>query len=88
MQFPLTAEILDICHRVRAAGGRALLVGGWVRDALFDHPSKDHDIEVYNLDPETLRSLLLETGRVDTVGKASRYIRYQSRIPITATEWR
>ena len=70
MKFAVTTDVLNICQRVSAAGGRALLVGGRVRDALLGHPSKDHDIEVYNLDPERLLSLLQEIGRVDTVGES------------------
>jgi tRNA nucleotidyltransferase (CCA-adding enzyme) len=70
MKVPVTPEILQLCERVREAGGRALLVGGWVRDALLGRPSKDHDIEVYNLDADRLHSLLQDIGRVDTVGES------------------
>ena len=36
-----------IAAEVRDAGGRALIVGGWVRDRLMGRDSKDIDIEVY-----------------------------------------
>jgi tRNA nucleotidyltransferase (CCA-adding enzyme) len=59
-----------IATRVRAAGGRALVVGGWVRDRLLGRPSKDVDIEVYGVPAERLRELLQEFGRVNVVGES------------------
>ena len=53
-----------IAGRVAQAGGRALFVGGVVRDALMDLDSKDIDIEIYGLKPENLKSLLAEMGTV------------------------
>jgi tRNA nucleotidyltransferase (CCA-adding enzyme) len=47
-----------IARGVRDAGGRALIVGGWVRDQLLGHPSKDIDIEVFGLDAGRLRAVL------------------------------
>ena len=41
--------VLRIAELLRNGGGRALLVGGCVRDALLGHKSKDFDIEVYGL---------------------------------------
>jgi len=40
-----------IAEAVRAAGGRALIVGGWVRDRLMGRPSTDIDMEVYGVAP-------------------------------------
>ncbi len=62
--------IRAIAERVRDAGGRAFVVGGWVRDMLLDRPSKDVDIEVFGLDPAVLKSLLRRMGRVSTVGES------------------
>ncbi len=59
-----------IAEAVRSAGGRALIVGGWVRDQLLGHTSKDVDIEVYGVPPGELRSLLLRFGPVNTVGES------------------
>ena len=59
-----------IARAVRDAGGRALVVGGWVRDQLLGRPSKDIDIEVYGVDAERLRSVLLTFGKVNTVGES------------------
>lgn len=58
-----------IAQAVRQAGGRALIVGGWVRDRLMQRPSKDIDIEVYGVAAGDLRSLLQQFGHVHTVGE-------------------
>ncbi|MDO8583927.1 MAG: HD domain-containing protein [bacterium] len=51
---------------------RALFVGGFVRDALLKHVSKDADMEVYGVAPQVLEDLLvtLFSGRVIRAGKA------------------
>jgi len=65
---------LDLAQRiaetVRRAGGRALIVGGWVRDRLLGHDSKDIDIEVFGLPADQLRSLLEQLGPVEVVGES------------------
>ena len=63
-------KVLKLARAVRAEGGRALLVGGCVRDALMGGRPKDWDVEVYNVEAARLRSLLEELGRVDAVGEA------------------
>jgi tRNA nucleotidyltransferase (CCA-adding enzyme) len=59
-----------IARAVREAGGRALVVGGWVRDWLMRRPSKDIDLEVYGLPADRLHDLLSRFGRVNTVGES------------------
>jgi tRNA nucleotidyltransferase (CCA-adding enzyme) len=59
-----------IAQRVRNAGGRALIVGGWVRDQLMSRPSKDLDLEVYGLPADRLKDLLGAFGTVNTVGES------------------
>ena len=66
----LDPVILDIARAVRAAGGRALLVGGFVRDRLLGLDAKDVDVEVFGLDPAALESLLGSFGRVLRVGES------------------
>jgi tRNA nucleotidyltransferase (CCA-adding enzyme) len=61
---------LAIASAVRSAGGRALIVGGWVRDQLIGRPSKDIDVEVFGLDAAPLRALLERLGRVETIGES------------------
>ena len=64
------AKVIRLAQAVHDAGGRALLVGGCVRDALMGRESKDWDVEVYGLAPPALRALLERFGRVDAVGEA------------------
>ena len=59
-----------IALAVGEAGGRALVVGGWVRDRLRGRESKDVDIEVYRLPADKLRRVLESLGRVETVGES------------------
>jgi len=63
----LVRAVVDACH---AAGGRALLVGGSVRDHCMGLPIKDWDLEVHGLPLDALESVLSRLGRVDTVGRA------------------
>lgn len=63
-------ETLAIARAVRDAGGRALIVGGWVRDRLMGHPSKDVDLEVFGVDGARLREILQGFGSVNTVGES------------------
>jgi tRNA nucleotidyltransferase (CCA-adding enzyme) len=60
----------SIARRVRDEGGRALIVGGWVRDRLMGRSSKDIDIEVFGLDAGRLRNLLAAFGTVNVVGES------------------
>ncbi|MEM8931033.1 MAG: hypothetical protein AAGE94_07650, partial [Acidobacteriota bacterium] len=55
---------------VRDAGGRALLVGGSIRDARLGLPVQDLDFEVYGLDPDRLQSVLAEHFELDLVGRS------------------
>ena len=57
-----------IALAVHDAGGRALFVGGWVRDTLMGRDSKNIDIEVFGLPPDRVKSILESIGRVDEVG--------------------
>ena len=59
-----------IAAAVRDAGGRALIVGGWVRDDLLGLPPKDLDLEVFGVPADRLRPLLERFGRVETVGES------------------
>lgn len=59
---------ITIAESVRAAGGRALIVGGWVRDRLLGVPSTNLDIEVFGVPADQLRTLLEPFGRVEAVG--------------------
>jgi tRNA nucleotidyltransferase (CCA-adding enzyme) len=61
---------LAIARLSAREGGRALVVGGWVRDRLLGRQSKDVDVEVYGIAPDRLRLLLETLGPVNTVGES------------------
>ncbi|HEY3037271.1 MAG TPA: HD domain-containing protein [Pyrinomonadaceae bacterium] len=63
-------KVIGIANAVRDAGGRALLVGGCVRDLLMSGEPKDWDVEVYGIEPAKLRALLDQFGPVNVVGEA------------------
>ena len=65
--LPLAVEIAT---RVRDRGGRALAVGGFVRDRLLGEAAKDLDLEVFGIPEAELLPLLSSIGRVDAVGQA------------------
>lgn len=69
MEVPSDPLLREFGARIHAEGGRALLVGGAVRDALLGSPSKDLDIEVYGIEQERLESILSEFGPVNEVGR-------------------
>lgn len=62
--------IVRLAEAYRAAGGRALMVGGSVRDMLLGRAPKDFDLEVYGLQPERLEEVTRSFGDVSDVGKA------------------
>ncbi len=66
----LRSHFRTICREVTTAGGRALLVGGSVRDAALGFPVRDLDIEVYGFPPSRIRELLSKQFRLDLVGRA------------------
>jgi tRNA nucleotidyltransferase (CCA-adding enzyme) len=70
----MSSDPLALAHAIaRAAkdtGGRALIVGGWVRDRLLGIESKDIDIEVFSVHAAALKPMLETFGRVDTVGES------------------
>jgi tRNA nucleotidyltransferase (CCA-adding enzyme) len=63
-------KVFQLAKKVDSLNGRALLVGGCVRDPLMGTPPKDWDVEIYGVAPIRVRSLLEEFGRVDAVGEA------------------
>ncbi|MGI6496827.1 MAG: CCA tRNA nucleotidyltransferase [Kiritimatiellia bacterium] len=64
----LREVVLDVARRVRDAGGRALMVGGAVRDLLLHQPAKDIDLEVFGIPPDTLQALLSGRYALNLVG--------------------
>ena len=66
----IAAEATRIARHVRERGGRALAVGGFVRDQLLGRRSKDLDMEVFGIAQEQLPAVLKELGRVEPIGQA------------------
>ena len=63
-------KVIALSKAIHDAGGRALLVGGCVRDTLMGAQPKDWDLEVYQLDAQRLREILDHFGSVNIVGEA------------------
>ncbi len=61
-------EVQVVAELVRRAGGRALLVGGCVRDELLGTESKDFDLECFGIAADDLRRTLAERFELDLVG--------------------
>jgi tRNA nucleotidyltransferase (CCA-adding enzyme) len=62
--------VFEIARAVRVRGGRAVVVGGWVRDRLLGHDSKDLDVEVFGIPAFDLPALLAPFGTVEPVGQS------------------
>lgn len=68
---PLLQKIAPLTRALALAGGKPMIVGGFVRDAILDIESKDIDIEVHNIRrPGKVESILRSFGPVDAVGRA------------------
>src|SRR5687768_17399175 len=70
MDSRIPQKITALADAIRDAGGRGLLVGGCVRDALMGTQPKDWDLEVYGIEPVRLRELLDSFGPLNVVGEA------------------
>jgi tRNA nucleotidyltransferase (CCA-adding enzyme) len=70
MTGDIPSVVREIAQAVSERGGRALVVGGWVRDRLLRRPSKDVDVEVFGLDGDALRTTLERFGSVNAVGES------------------
>ena len=68
----LDPRVIEIAEAVRDAGGRAVVVGGFVRDRLLGARMQgvDADVEVFGLGVERFEALLASFGKVHAVGRA------------------
>ena len=66
----LPDKITKLAEIIKQNGGRAMLVGGCVRDELMNIEPKDWDLEIYGIGPPKLREILDRFGKVDAVGEA------------------
>ncbi|MCI0568318.1 MAG: hypothetical protein L0Z52_09050, partial [Acidobacteria bacterium] len=70
--------VLNLSQALKSAGGRAFLVGGWVRDLVSSRlsggsapaDSLEYDLEVYHLPAEKLSEVLGRFGNVNLVGES------------------
>ena len=69
----------EIALAVRERGGRALIVGGWVRDRLLEPDEakagaesgvEELDMEVFGIAADDLPAVLAPFGKVDPIGKS------------------
>ena len=74
LRLPIALE--GIVRDLLAAGYRAVVAGGSVRDALLGLKPKDFDIEVYGIAYDSLAQFLEIRGRVDIVGKAFGVVKF------------
>jgi len=69
LALPAPSDVLDLAGAFDAAGGRAVIVGGWVRDALAGRAAHDLDLEVFGLGPEAIGRVLADAGFSPPVGR-------------------
>ena len=60
--------IKKIAQEIKNHQGRALLIGGAVRDKVMNLTPKDYDLEIYGLYPNELRNILKQFGEINEVG--------------------
>ncbi len=69
--------VASIARAVQARGGRALLVGGCVRDVMLGLERKDFDLEVFGVEASVLEALLRERYPLHEVGRAFGILKIQ-----------
>lgn len=70
IDISLPPAVTHVLSAIRSAGGRPVLAGGCVRDALLGLPGKDIDIEAYGIaGPDELARALDGTGHVTEAGR-------------------
>ena len=72
------SAVMAVADSVRQSGGRALLVGGCVRDKILGHSPKDFDIECFGLSAPELQRLLGSKFELDLVGASFGVIKLKS----------
>jgi tRNA nucleotidyltransferase (CCA-adding enzyme) len=66
----MNEKVTTFAKHIKENHGRAMLVGGCVRDELMGIEPKDWDLEVYGVAPERLREILDSFGDAKLVGEA------------------
>ena len=69
-QILVPPELIKITKALEKLNGRCILVGGTVRDYfLGKKASKEFDVEIFGVSPETIESVLVKFGKLCAVGK-------------------
>lgn len=68
----MSEPVRVLAARISEAGGRLLLVGGWVRDGCLGRAARDLDVEIYDLSHAETRGVLREAG-LETIEVAGRH---------------
>jgi tRNA nucleotidyltransferase (CCA-adding enzyme) len=68
----LPEKVINLAGAIRDADGRAMLVGGCVRDELMGVEPKDWDVEVYGIQPPMLKELLESFAETISADKSVR----------------
>ena len=76
LNIPLPDYVKGILTDIGRAGGRAMIVGGAVRDAILGAQPKDIDFEVYKVNYDTLSQILSKYGKADLVGASFGVIKF------------
>ena len=76
LPIKLPGYVYSILTDINNKGGRALIVGGAVRDAILGASPKDIDFEVYNVNYEDLNQILSNYGKADLVGQSFGVIKF------------
>ncbi len=66
--------VKKLCEDIEKLGGKAYIVGGYVRDKLLGKKNSDIDIEVFGIEPSTLENLLDNIGKWRKVGSFEIYL--------------
>ena len=68
--LPDASPVPALARAFASAGGRVLIVGGWVRDRVLGRGPQDVDLEVHGLAAAAVMEILESFGRVKRVGHA------------------
>jgi len=69
LRLPERSLVPALAKTVARAGGRVVVVGGWVRDRLCGDSSNDLDLEIFGLSRERISRILRPMGFTDPVGR-------------------
>jgi tRNA nucleotidyltransferase (CCA-adding enzyme) len=75
----ISAPIMTMIEAVNVEGGKALMVGGSVRDVLLGRPAKDLDVEAFEIDADRLKTILTRSGTVNLVGQSFAVFKYRPK---------